>query len=107
MGEGGLERDLRSAGVAALSELSLVRRTTTAIAVTVEVAVTAPHDVTDVNYPSLPPWVIEIPCAVSTPHRASEFHEPSGSDWVTEAPRGFLGMGGRLLLARRGGRVCV
>ena len=44
--EGDLERDLRSAGVAALSELSLVRRTATVVVVTVEVAVTALHDVT-------------------------------------------------------------
>ena len=44
-GEGDLERDLRSGGVAALSELSLVRRTATVVAVAVEVAVTAPHGV--------------------------------------------------------------
>jgi hypothetical protein len=44
VGEGDLERDLRS--VAALSELSLVRRTATVFVVTVEVAVTALHDVT-------------------------------------------------------------
>jgi hypothetical protein len=44
VGEGDLERDLRS--VAALSELSLVRRTATVVVVTVEVAVTALHDVT-------------------------------------------------------------
>ena len=46
MGEGDLERDLRSVGVAALSELSLVRRTATVVVVTVEVAVTTLHDVT-------------------------------------------------------------
>ena len=46
VGEGDLERDLRSAGVAALSELSLVRRTATVAVVTVEVAVTTLHDVT-------------------------------------------------------------
>ena len=52
VGEGDLERDLRSVGVAALSELSLVRRTATVAVVTamvtvaVEVAVTALHDVT-------------------------------------------------------------
>jgi hypothetical protein len=46
VGEGDLERDLRSVGVAALSELSLVRRTATVVVVTVEVAVTALHDVT-------------------------------------------------------------
>ena len=46
VGEGDLERDLRSVGVGALSELPLVRRTATVAAVTVEVAVTAPRDVT-------------------------------------------------------------
>ena len=44
VGEGGLERDLRS--VAALSELSLVQRTATVVVVTVEVAVTTLNDVT-------------------------------------------------------------
>ena len=46
VGEVGLERDLRSVGVAALSELSLVRRTATVAVVAVEVAVTTLHDVT-------------------------------------------------------------
>ena len=54
--------------------------------------------------------IIERGCArcepSHIPHRAPVVQGPSGSGWVAEAPRGFLGMDGRLLLARRG-RVCV